>query len=658
MRKQYLLIVVGIASFCLGLKPANSVKSNDLEPASDHYKLHELPLTTNSAQGWLLEFLKRQRTGLTGHPEVLSYPFNSCLWAGNITRDGETHGENWWRYEQTAYYTDGLLRLGYLLQDSSLIRKGREGIYYTIARQTSSGYMGPQATTSLWPMAVFFRAMEAEYMATRNPRIIDALQRYYLSFTPQELGDHKRNIVNIEGALWVYGLTRNKQLLDLSEKAYAEGGFELNMEKCNTDSVTITHGVTYMEMAKLPAILFAYTGKQQYLDAAVNAMRKLDRDHMLPDGVPSSNEFLSGKDPMHSHETCDITDYTWAAGYLLMATGDVTWADHIERAVFNAGPGAISKDFKNLQYFSSVNQVIATGISNHNSYKHGTTWMAYWPCHETECCAGNVHRFMPNYIARMWMRNEWGGPTAALYGPCVQKFPLPNGRDSITINESTGYPFDEKITFAFSAPISVNLPFSLRIPAWCSMASLTINGKPYQGKFTPGTFVTINRQFKTGDKIVLNLPMAVRLLTTDWGTSVQRGPLLYAYAVLEMVKADTATYPKLNGKKSYNPDFPALDIRPAGAWNYALHLNSRNLKNSIKVIKTGKSAYPLDPGQSPVVIRVPAYQLPGWRLAEDRYTPDLPKPGELKANPATQFITLVPYGSTRLRVSVFPTAAF
>jgi DUF1680 family protein len=74
-------------------------------------------------------------------------------------------------------------------------------------------------------------------------------------------------------------------------------------------------------------------------------MKKLDRDHMLPDGVPSSSEFLAGKNPLNSHETCDITDYTWAMGYLLMATGDAQWADHIEKAVFNAGPGAVSKRF-------------------------------------------------------------------------------------------------------------------------------------------------------------------------------------------------------------------------------------------------------------------------------------------------------------------------
>ena len=53
-------------------------------------------------QGWIEEFLHRQQTGLTGHPEAMSYPYDSCLWAGEIGRNTETYGSDWWRYEQTA----------------------------------------------------------------------------------------------------------------------------------------------------------------------------------------------------------------------------------------------------------------------------------------------------------------------------------------------------------------------------------------------------------------------------------------------------------------------------------------------------------------------------------------------------------------------------
>ena len=618
----------------------------------DHFQ--EFPINSVIAQGWLKEFLNRQRNGLTGHPEVLSYPFNTCLWGGVIQRVGENRGDNWWRYEQTAYYTDGLLRLGYLLKDSTLINKGKDGVYYTISHPQKNGRLGPDLFPSQWPIAVFFRAMQAEYEATKNAQILDALHQHYLSYTPKELGEFKRAIVNIEGALWVYGKTGDNKLIELAEKAYALGGFELNLTKCLADTNAATHGVTYMEMAKLPAILYSYTGKKIYLDAAVNAMKKLDRDNMLPDGVPTSNEFIGNKNPLNSHETCDISDYTWAVGYLLMATGDAVWADHIEKAIFNAGPGAVSKDFRNLQYFSSPNQVIATGNSNQNAYKRGLTWMAYWPCHETECCAGNVHRFMPNYVARMWLSNNSGGPVAALYGPSIKNLTFPDNK-RVTIHEKTTYPFSEKVTFTFDMAQPVKMPFTFRIPAWCNTASVFINGQRYKGKLKPGTFVTLNRRFSNSDEIILELPMSIRLEKDDrWGTSIQRGPLLFAYAVPEKVTIDNAVYPDLDGKRSPDASFPALDIRPAGVWNLALNLNSSSRLSQVKVLLHKTASYPFDPGKSPITIQVPAMQIKGVKLEEDRFTPILP--GQVDSNELSRprMIDLVPYGSTRLRLSVFP----
>ena len=124
-------------------------------------------------------------------------------------------------------------------------------------------------------------------------------------------------------------------------------------------------------------------------------MRKMEGPNLLVDGINSSSEALAGNDPLASHETCDVSDYTWTLGYYLMTTGDGQWADRIEKGIFNGGLGSITKDFKSMQYFSCPNQVIATGNSNHNGFKHGLTWMAYRPIHETECCIGNLHRWFP-----------------------------------------------------------------------------------------------------------------------------------------------------------------------------------------------------------------------------------------------------------------------
>lgn len=619
-------------------------------------KFQESKIISCAPKGWLLEFLNRQRSGLTGHPEALSYPFNTCLWAGIIKRPDD-HGDTWWPYEQTAYYSDGLLRLGYLLKDSNLIRKGRAGIDFILGHPQKNGRLGLEFNTNQWPFAVYFRVLQAEYLATGKQSIIDALQKHYLSYRAEQIGKEGRSIVNIEGVLWTYGKTKDPKLLELAENAYSFGGFELNLQSCLSQDKIVIHGVTYMEEAKLPAILYAYTGKKKYLEAAINAIKKLDRDHVLPDGVPSSNEFLAGKDPLQSHETCDISDYTWTLGYLLMATGDAIWADHIEKAIFNAGLGAVSKDFKTFQYFSSVNQFIATGNSNNNkNTAYGSNWMEYRPCHAVECCAGNVNRFMPNYVARMWMRDNNGGPVAALYGPSVEKVSFNGDKQNFTITEKTNYPFSDKIVFTFNMTQPLTFPFSFRIPAWCLKASIMINDKEYSGDLISGTFVTLKRTFRKGDKIVVRLPMPLKLVKWEnFGMAVERGPLLFAYAISEYVTIDTVTYLNLNGKKSLLPNFPALDIRPASSWNYALAVDEKKFARQIKVMETGKLGYPFDPATVPIVMTVPVKKIKNWTLLDNRYTPSLPGKDKFEfEDVADSTISLVPYGSTRLRISVFP----
>ena len=371
-------------------------------------------------------------------------------------------------------------------------------------------------------------------------------------------------------------------------------------------------------------------------------MRKMEGPNLLVDGINSSSEALAGNDPLASHETCDVSDYTWTLGYYLMTTGDGQWADRIEKGIFNGGLGSITKDFKSMQYFSCPNQVIATGNSNHNGFKHGLTWMAYRPIHETECCIGNLHRFLPNYVARMWLKDRKGHPVAALYGPSSVEYDLGEGM-AVRILEETGYPFEEQVRFRFTflrdgkeTDQPVDMDFTYRIPGWCKAEK-------------PG-FKTVSKTWKTGDVLTVDLPMEIEIVDNPVaGASVLRGPILYAFPVPAKVEEDPKVYENLAGKVSANPDFKSWSMTPAGKWNYAL---VRNRLTGLKVRSTGAKGFPFDPASVPMKIRVPVIGVKGWTLQENRYTPALPE--KVDAEGPVEYIDLVPYGSTTLRLTVFP----
>ena len=611
-------------------------------------------------KGWLQTLMQRQHDGLTGHPEALSYPYNTCLWAGEISRADESYGANWWRYEQTAYYTDGLLKLGYELSDDAMVSKAMEGIEYTLAHPDENGVLGNSTLEGItWPMSVFFRVLQAKYEHDGDERIPTALEKHYLNFTPSDLACGivgGRNIMSLEGILWTYGKTGNPKLLQLAEDAWAiQDRFAVDETAITSDEPFYMHSVTFCEMLKLPLLLYAYTGKQHYLDLAMTAVRKVERESMLPDGVPSSAEFLLGDDVDISHETCDIIDFTWTLSHYLAVTGDAEWADKIEKAIYNAGMGCITKDFRSLQYFSSVNQFIATGTSNHNIYKHGSTWMAYRPTHETECCSGNVNRMLPNFVSRMWMTDSNGGAVATFYGPNTVTFPTDKG--DITITCETSYPFSETLTFRVSGAEGASIPLTLRIPTWCSNASLIVNGSPVDLILSAGTFTKVSSGVKNGDNITLTLPMKVEKQTLEGqGVYFQRGPLLYAYAIPQQMTEDTTEYECMHGKKPENPDFKCWNITPTGAFNYAYTDDGQPLELSYPDIEEIGGTIPYDLNYTPVNVRIPVKQIE-WELVDNRYTPAMPEQGHLTLlSNETQHITLVPYGCTELRLTVFPDA--
>ncbi len=616
----------------------------------------KLRITQIKPQGWVREFLCRQQSGLTGNIAVAGYPFNTCLWAGERMEGSPTA---WWPYEQTAYFLDGALRLGHLLDDAELLQLVRSNFDYVRRHVLDSGRFRTELSERYrhWPYASFNRALMCEHEVTADAGIVELLHRHYLTFAAADFAD-VLELANVEQLCWLYEKTSDPRMLAMAEAAYALFCAEPRYRNWASSDIDFhaangpdTHGVVYLELVKIPALLYHASGNAAYLEDAIQGVQTMERHHLLVSGLPSSTEHFAGKAANAATETCNTATVPYSYGVLMQITGHAHYADAIEKAVFNGGLGAISKDFRAHQYFSAPNQAVCTLDSN--PFGHHSERLAYLPGHDVACCTGNVNRFMPYFVEQMWLATPDHGLAAALLGPSTVVAKVGVEGTEVTIEELTDYPFSETVDFKIKLAAPTWFALSIRIPAWCRKPELWLNRKPVLPSPAAGEFYRFDRIFEDADQITLKVPMEVNLSAwPDDGVAVERGPLVYSLPIQskDEVIADRARA---------SAQFPAIARTPVQPWNYALDLNGGAPK--VKSAETAaQSNYPWD--HPPVKIEVPVRRVPAWILKtyfDDRLgvpvttTPSFPDSIGSFGEP--EIIELVPLGSTLLRITVFPT---
>nr|GFD51492.1 hypothetical protein [Tanacetum cinerariifolium] len=101
----------------------------------------------------------------------------------------------------------------------------------------------------------------------------------------------------------------------------------------------------------------------------------------------------------------------------------------------------------------------------------------------------------------------------------------------VTIREETAYPFGDEVNFMVDLKKPTAFPLGLRIPGWCTEATVLLNGQPLRTE-KGGQVITIARTWRAHDRLTLRLPMPVR--TSNWARNsraLERGPLVYALKI-------------------------------------------------------------------------------------------------------------------------------
>ncbi len=641
-----------------------------------------LPLPPGAVEpaGWLRDWCLAARDGFTGHMDEYDAEFKRA-WAPDHQMTGE--GLFWykgaWPYEGGGYWFDGLARLGYALHDEALIQQAQKRLGAVADHMNPHGLLflwwldrnnpgDRKAVTAalegwpLWACGLLGRAMTGFYAGSGDPHILEALEKAYAS-DPDCLRWITGSLSNPWPAYDTYSWTGNQGIAAALDAMFKKEGAKLlpslnryrNAPELKPGTtVDNAHVVEFLESTTPWAVAYLWTGDTRYLQAAIGWHDLLERVAMQPHGVPVSDEWYGPTGAFRGSETCDVAGYVWSQVCLLQVTGEGRMADRLERAFFNAGPATVSRDFKTHVYFQSPNRFANLSPDFPHGPRAGGG--AYQRKHSPLCCTAALNRIVPWYVTHLWMATYDNGLAATCYGPCKVSALVAN-RVPVVITCKTGYPFNETIEISVQPAREAAFPLDFRIPGWCAAPTLNVNGSAIPVERNAKGFARVSRTWKPGDTVRLHLPMAatVRIgretaLTAPYDgahratrvtipeedstrgvpyASVSYGPLLFALPIPDTTDANT-------------PD-------PFARWKFALDVQEPGLTVE-RAAMPARWDWPLT---APLKLKANAVEI-AWN--PDSKAPRLPLLPAAKLK-SPERVTLVPYGCTKFRISMFPVTA-
>jgi len=250
------------------------------------------------------------------------------------------------------------------------------------------------------------------------------------------------------------------------------------------------------------------------------AWNTLVHHHSYANGGNSMGEYLSVPDKLSDRlgtntcETCNTYNMLKLTAHLYEWTGDPQYLDYYERALYNhilasqnpvtgatcyfvsLGMGTLKNFGRKENNFTCC---MGSGFENHSKY--GGTVFSHSPDND----ALNINLYIPSVL-------EWK-------------------EKNVTLKMETSYPENGKVTVNLEKCPAQTFTVNVRYPAWAEQgATVSVNGSKQKITSSSGSFISITRKWKQGDKIQINFPMS--LYTVAMPDNADRRAVFYGPSLL------------------------------------------------------------------------------------------------------------------------------
>ena len=366
------------------------------------------------------------------------------------------------------------------------------------------------------------------HMLTGNKQALEVVQgmaSWADTYTASKSEAHMQDILNTE-----YG-GMNETLYNLAavtgDDRWAKVGDRFtkkiffNPLALRRDELRGLHVNTHIPQVIGAARRYELSGDMRFHDVADYFWQEVVNARSYVTGGTSNGEgWLTGPRQLAAELKRDVSTAECCCAYNMMKltrqlycwTGDPRYFDYYERAMYNHRLGTIRPDTGATQYYLSL----TPGAWKTFNFEDKSFW----------CCTGTgVEEYSKLNDSIYWKDDH------SIYVNLFIASDLNWAEKGFRLRQETKFPDVASTTLHISVDKPVQLALNLRIPEWLTGGLIKVNGKQLDASASPGSYLTLNRTWKTGDRVEMELPMRLRIeaMPDDPKTkAVLYGPIVLA----------------------------------------------------------------------------------------------------------------------------------
>ena len=475
-------------------------------------------------------------------------------------------GKQWWAGEHVGKYLHAATYAWQFTGDERLRARIDATVEKLIDTQLENGYLGTYQETDqfrqgdglgwdgpvwdVWTHKYSLIGLLTYYCATRHEPALGASRRAAdLMYELFVVGNRSMRLASahlgmaatsvLEPIALLYRLTGEPRYLEFCHRIIDAWEDESDPETwmyedgCRLLTGLLEHGNVYRTanrkayemLSNLVGLLELYRvdPDERYLRACTNAWNDIATKRLYLTGTASYFEQFTQDDRLPPGkavgEGCVTVTWLQLTRHLLELTGEVQYADELERTTYNALLAAQSPHTGEVTYF-----VPLLGHRDHNGHDVKLT-----PA--ISCCSSSIPRgiaMIPTFASGTLQ----GKPALLQYIPGKHVLAY-GGRDSrtkVTLHVRGDYPRTGALEIEVELAHTDRFPIVLRAPAWAPGFEATVDGDTY----TPSgsRLIEIERDWSPGDRVRVKIPLEIRLVPhgdkTMSSAAFVRGPQVLA----------------------------------------------------------------------------------------------------------------------------------